>query len=174
MSQPVLRPQDAVILAKLLSYGGRRPPLAHVAADLSISASEVHAGLKRLACSGLVVTPDRPVLEAVEEFFVHAVKYIFPAKRGEVTRGLPTSYAAPPLNRHITGGSELPPVWPFPEGDRRGVTLEPLYRTVPAAALKDSNLYEVLALLDAVRAGRARERRLAAKALALKVRRVHA
>ena len=51
MSQPVLRPQDAVILAKLLTYGGRRPPLAHVAADLSISASEVHAGLKRLACS---------------------------------------------------------------------------------------------------------------------------
>ena len=137
------------------------------------SASEVHAGLKRLSCSGLVVTSDRPVLDAVEEFFVHAVKYIFPAKRGEITRGLPTSYAAPPIDRLVTSGSELPPVWPFPEGDRRGVTLEPLYSTVPAAALRDSNLYELLALLDAVRAGRARERRLAAKALALKVRRAH-
>src|SRR5688572_2723896 len=48
MSQPALRPQDVVVLAKLLAYGGSRPSMAEVAADLSISASEVHAALKRL------------------------------------------------------------------------------------------------------------------------------
>jgi hypothetical protein len=75
---------------------------------------------------------------------VHGVKYAFPTKRGEVTRGLPTSYAAPPLNKHMEPGSELPPVWPFPEGQHRGVSLEPLYKTAPVAAVRDRVLYELL------------------------------
>ena len=173
MVQPALRPQDAVVLAKLLVYNGPRPPLAQVAVDLSISASEVHAALKRLARAGLVAGADAPVRQAAEEFFLHAVKYVFPAVRGEVTRGLPTSHAAAPLDREILGNSELPPVWPFSGGSHRGVTLQPLYSTVPIAALKDSALYEMLALLDAVRAGRARERRLAEKEIASRVRRAH-
>lgn len=170
MLQPALKPQDVVVLAKLLTYDGRRPPMVRVAVDLSISASEIHAALKRLARSGLVSDMDRPIRKAVEEFFLCAVRYAFPAVRGAVTRGVPTSYAAPPLNRHVMQGPDLPPVWPFPRGTHRGVALTPLYRTVPAAALNDSVLYELLALLDAVRAGRARERRLAEKELARRVR----
>lgn len=168
MSQPSLRPQDVLVLAKLLSYGGRRPPMAQIGADLSISSSEVHAALKRLALSRLVSSSadgNRPLLQAVEEFLVYGLKYAFPAKRGEITRGVPTSYAAPPLNKYIQPGSELPPVWPFPEGQQRGVSLEPLYKTVPAAALRDQFLYELLALIDALREGRARERKLAEKQL---------
>lgn len=168
MKQASLRPQDILVLAKLLSYGGRRPPMAQIGVDLSISSSEVHAALKRLALSRLVSSNsqgNRPRLEAVQEFLIHGLKYAFPAKRGEVTRGVPTSYAAPPLNKQIEPGSELPPVWPFPEGHQRGISLEPLYRTVPAAALRDQFLYELLALIDALREGRARERRLAEKEL---------
>jgi hypothetical protein len=48
------------------------------------------------------------------------------AQRGAVTRGMPTSYAASPLNAEIAPGDELPPVWPWPEGYTRGVALEPL------------------------------------------------
>ena len=173
MGQPVLRPQDVVVLAKLLTYKSRRPPLAQVAVDLAISASEIHAALKRLARAGLVSSADVPIRQAAEEFLIHAVKYVFPAVRGEVTRGLPTSYAAAPLNREIVGSSELPPVWPFAKGTHRGVTFEPLYRTAPSAALKDPSLYELLALLDGVRGGRARERRLAETELVRRVRRAY-
>src|SRR5260370_41089737 len=98
MSQPSLRPQDVLVLVKLLSYEGRRPPMAQMGVELSISSSEVHAALKRLTRSRLVsndASGNRPLLQAVEEFLVHGVKYVFPARRGEVTRGLPTSYAAP-------------------------------------------------------------------------------
>ena len=165
------------MLAKLLSYEGRRPSMAQVGVDLVLSASEVHAALKRLAASRLVsndLNNGRPVLESVEEFLVHGVKYLFPAKRGEVTRGMLTSYAAPPLNAEIAG-SDLPPVWPSPEGEHRGVALEPLYKTVPIAARRDPRLYEILALLDALRDGRARERRLAEKHLVSRLRQhVHA
>jgi hypothetical protein len=41
----------------------------------------------------------------------------------------------------------------------------PLYRSVPGAALRDPAFYEWLALVDAVRSGRARERRMAADEL---------
>ena len=61
-------------------------------------------------------------------------------------------------------------VWPFPEGQHRGVTLEPLYRTVPAAALRDPFLYELLALIDALRDGRAHERELAERELFRRLR----
>ncbi|OLC49969.1 MAG: hypothetical protein AUH43_06520 [Acidobacteria bacterium 13_1_40CM_65_14] len=173
MVQPSLRPQDVFVLAKLLSYKGRRPPMAQMSVDLSISSSEVHAALKRLVLARLVsgdAEGNRPLIEAVQEFLVHGVKYAFPAKRGEVTRGVPTSYAAPPLNSEIDSGSEPPPVWPFPEGEHRGVTLEPLYKSAPAAALRDPFLYELLALIDALREGRVRERKLAEKELIARLR----
>lgn len=54
-------------------------------------------------------------------------------------------------------------VWLDPEGTVRGEELEPLYRSVPRAARADAQLYEWLALVDAVGAGRTRERELAIK-----------
>jgi hypothetical protein len=147
--------------------------MAQMGADLSISASEVHAALKRLERAHLVANDPlgtRLVLQAVEEFLVHGVKYAFPPKRGEVTRGVPTSYAAPPLNRQFAASADLPPVWPHPEGKARGVSLEPLYRSAPTAALRDPALYQLLALIDAIRDGRARERKLAEAALRARIR----
>lgn len=168
MTQPTLRPQDILVLAKLLTYPAGRPAMAQMGRELSISSSEVHAALKRLVVSRLVSGDDegnRPLLKAVEEFLVHGLKYVFPPKRGEMTRGVPTSYAAPPLNTHIEVGSDPPPVWPSPEGQQRGTRLEPLYRTAPAAALRDQALYEFLVLIDGLREGRARERKIAEKEL---------
>lgn len=146
--------------------------MARMGADLSISGSEVHSSLTRLTAARLVSSAGeghRPALGAAEEFLVHGVKYAFPVKRGEVTRGVPTSYAAPPLAARFGPGSELPPVWPFAEGQARGVSLEPLYRTVPEAALRDEKLYELLALVDAIRDGRTRERRAAEQELVARI-----
>ena len=170
MSQLILRPQDVLILAKLLTYGGVRPPMLQMGADLLMSASEIHAALKRLEQAHLIANEGHPVLQAVEEFLVHGVKYAFPATRGGVTRGVPTSYAAAPLRRLIVASADLPPVWPHLEGSVRGVSLEPLYRSAPAAALRDPALYELLALIDAMRDGRARERKLAEEELRTRVR----
>lgn len=168
-----LHPQDVLVLAKLLAYGRQRPSMAQMGLDLSISPSEVHAALQRLERARLVIRDQeevRPSLQAVEEFLLHGVKYAFPVTRGEVTRGVPTSYAGPPLMAHFAGSSDLPPVWPHPSGSVRGVTLEPLYRTVPAAALRDRALYELLVLIDALREGRARERKLAESELRKRLR----
>jgi hypothetical protein len=84
---------------------------------------------------------------------------------------MPTSYAASPLKEHFASGEtkELPPVWPDPEGKIRGYSLEPLFRSVPYAARRDPQLYELLALVDALREGRARERNFAAEELGKRV-----
>ena len=163
-----LKPQDIVVILKLCGYGSKRPPFAQMAADLSMSPSEVHAALKRAQAAHLIHGPDmnsRPNFSAIEEFLVHGVKYAFPAEHGGSTRGLPTSYAAAPLNRLIAAGKEPIPVWPHPEGKKRGIALAPLYKTVPDAALRDPALYQKLALVDALRDGRVRERKLAEQEL---------
>lgn len=131
----------------------------------------MHASLKRLEGASLADNRSgRPILRAVEEFLIHAVKYVFPTQQGETTRGLPTAYAAPPLNDVIAGSGEPPPVWPDPEGEVRGVGFEPLCKSVARAARRDAVLYELLALVDALRDGRARERAVAERALSSRLR----
>jgi len=110
-------------------------------------------------------------LKAVEEFLIHGVEYAFPVQRGETTRGMPTAYAAPPLSDQIAANGDLPPVSPDPDGKVRGASLEPLHKPAPRAARKDPALHELLALIDALRDGRVRERRLAEKELTARLRR---
>ena len=65
---------------------------------------------------------------------------------------------------------EPPLVWPHPEGEVRGESIEPLYRSAVDAARRDSRLYECLALIDALRVGRARERKMAIDLLTKRLR----
>lgn len=107
-----------------------------------------------------------PLRKNLEEFLVHGVKYAYPPQHGALTKGIPTGYAAYPMNEMLTlGTNAVPPVWPHPEGDVRGYEFSPLYKSAPSAAVKDKELYAMLAILDAIRDGRARERELAIKEL---------
>lgn len=169
----VLKPQDVVVVLKLLEFQGKRPPLARIGEDLSMSVSEVHAAVNRLRAARLLhgsELGERPNRRSLEEFLLHGLKYVFPAQHGAMTRGLPTSYAAEPLRRYIRPGTEPVPVWPSPDGPVRGTAFEPLYSSVPQAARRDSCLYELLALLDAIRDGRTRERKIAEKELIARLR----
>lgn len=53
----------------------------------------------------------------------------------------------------------------------RGIAVQPLYKSVPMAAKKDKRLYEYLALVDAIRGGRARERSKAIEILSQRLER---
>jgi hypothetical protein len=170
----MLKPQDIVVALKLCGYGSKRPPFSQIALDLSMSSFEVHGAMKRFQAARLLHGPEvlnRPNLGTLEEFLIHGVKYAFPAQRGESTRGLPISYAAEPLKQLIVPSDEPIPVWPYPEGKKRGIAFAPLYRTVPAAAMRDPLLYKKLALVDTIRDGRMRERKLAEKELIKLLRR---
>ena len=163
-----LKPQDVIVALKLVTChgsasdetGGKWPSFSNLGLELGISSSEVHASVMRGTKAGLLGPGRKPRKAKILEFLLHGVRFAFFAERGSVTRGMPTAHAAPPLSDEIAG-DDLPPVWPDPEGKVRGETLEPLYRTAPTAAKNDPQLYELLALVDAIRIGRARERVMA-------------
>lgn len=132
-----------------------------------ICASETHASVKQAVVSGLAVAPARgewsPVRPNLLEFVLHGVRYIWPATAGPIKRGVPTAFGAEPLASQLTVVPGEAPVWAHPAGQAKGPTLSPIYRTAPQAALADPALHRLLALLDALRTGRARERSLASK-----------
>lgn len=75
---------------------------------------------------------------------------------------MPTGYAALALSELISAPAGEPPaVWPDKDGTVRGAPLYPLCPTASRAARRDSALYELLALFEAIRAGSHRERVLA-------------
>lgn len=163
--QIVLRPQDVVVLLRLTLPDAPQATYASLAGELKLTASEVHAAVERAQAAQLVRKPPRGkpqvLLESLRLFVVHGLRYCFPATRGELTRGVPTSYAAAPMKSLIVQPSEPPPVWPHKLGTVRGAALYPLYPTAPEAALGNLALYELLVLVDAIRAGSVRERALA-------------
>lgn len=162
----ILKPQDVVVLVAVALSGEAEKPNRALAADLSMSTSEISGAVNRLRSARLLyMDKKKPMKRAMEEFLICGVKYAYPPKRGGQTRGLPTSYAAPPLQHLLLQPESDPPVWPDPEGPVRGYSFSPLYRTVPQAAVKDAKLYEMLALIDAIRDGRPRETEIAVQEL---------
>lgn len=160
-----LRPQDLYICLKLAIIGEAPvPAFGRLAVDVMLSPSQVYAAVGRATAAGLLDAERRPRGRVLLEFILHGVRYAFYPERGEVTRGVPTAHAAPPIVHEIVAEG-LPPVWPDPEGSVRGETLRPLHRVVPKVARGDRKLYELLALVDVVRIGRARERKLAERYL---------
>lgn len=161
-----LKPQDLLVLLKVAANPSQRWTYAALGEALVMSASETHASVKRAVASGLAVAPARgewsPVRPNLQEFVLHGVRYVWPATLGPVKRGVPTSIGMEPLASQMAVAPGDAPVWAHPTGNAKGPTLSPLYRTAPQAALADPALHRLLALLDALRVGRSRERALAA------------
>ena len=162
-----LKPQDLLVLLKVAAHPPQRWTYAALGEALAMSMSETHASVKRAVASGLAVAPARggwsPVRPNLLEFILHGVRYIWPATPGPVKRGVPTAFGTEPLASMLTVAPGEAPVWAHPNGGTKGPTLSPLYRTAPQAALIDPALHRLLALVDALRTRRARERALATK-----------
>lgn len=164
----VLKPQDVLVLLKLVAVGQDTWSYNRLALELGMSPSEVHSAIKRALAAGLAVkkhTGIQPLIRNLVEFLLHGLRFVFIPEHRQLTRGMPTAHAAPPLKMIIVSDQEPPPVWPDPNGEISGMAFSPLYKSAPKAARQDQALYELLALLDAIRGGRAREREIAAKEL---------
>lgn len=172
-----LKPQDLLVLLKVAAHPPQRWTYAALGEALAMSASETHASVKRAVAAGLAVAPSSgewsPVRPNLLEFLLHGARYVWPATPGPVKRGVPTAFGAEPLASQLAVAAGEAPVWAHPQGQVKGPTLSPLYRTAPQAALADPALHRLLALLDALRTGRARERALAAKLMEAELMRSH-
>ena len=147
-------------------------PYAVVARELGMSAAEFHAAVQRLGQAGLVAPKDRRIRQgAVREFLIHGLRYVFPVVMGGLTRGTPIPYAARPLHEFISFGNENISVWPDASGEKLGYGVEPLHPSATKVASRDRRFYDVLALIDALRQGRTRERQIAEDELLKKIHR---
>lgn len=162
----MLKGQDVVVLLKLLG-SAEQPPVRDLAKQLGFDLAGTHRALRRLDEAGLYSTGRRRVHPAAaEEFLIHATKFSFPPRWGTEVRGVPTSWAVEPLKGKLVETEGLRPAWPYSKGAVRGLALDPLHPMVPKAALADPELWQLLALADALRSNEsARVIRLAAKLL---------
>jgi hypothetical protein len=158
MEQKCLRAVDLGVALRL----EHRPDEHYedLAGALGLSLSASHRSVQRLLMSGLLLPGARRVnRSALLEFLVHGARYAFPPSLGPEVRGVPTGGALAALREHLPDGSGA--VWPSAEGRSRGPALAPLYGGAPAAALRDERLHRLLALVDMLRMGQSRERRIA-------------
>jgi len=159
-----MKPQDIVILLKILAIENESWQQIPLAQSLKMSQSEISQSLNRSKYADLLDVNGRKVMRlALMEFLQYGIAYVFPQKPGPVTRGLPTAHSAPPLIYEIESNEVY--VWPSATGRVRGQSILPLYPSVTDVVKNDEILYELLALVDAVRVGRAREKNLAIKEL---------
>lgn len=183
----VIKGQDIVILLKLAClqdadrgegldhrerYGHHGDPYSvrNLEMQLGISKSEVNASIQRSLSSGLALRSrvsghPQPNRRNLHGFILHGLKFVFPAKPGGMTRGVPTAFDAPMLQDRLGRGGDHIHVWPFAEGYAMGQAVPPLFKSVPEAVRSDERLYEYLALVDAIRLGGQREWGVAADLL---------
>ena len=159
-----MRPQDIVILLKIIVKGGLHWYKKDLARKLYLSQSEVSESLHRSYLAKLIdYHKTRVNRQNLIEFIQHGLPYVFPAEVGTMVKGIPTAHSHPSIKKEIP--SELNYVWQDLEGTTRGLAIEPLYENQVKAAKEDDELYRLLALIDVLRVGKVREKRIAIQEL---------
>lgn len=160
-----MRPVDVVIMMKIIAFGHNSWRQKDIAESLFISNSEVSESLHRSQLAGLIDDIKQNLFRKnLLDFLQYGVKYVFPVSPGGLTRGIPTAHSAPMLRGNFVG--QMTFVWAEANGEVQGHEIEPLYSTIPRAVKIDSRFYEIMALIDMLRIGRAREIQLAVEQLA--------
>jgi hypothetical protein len=155
-----MKPQDVLVLLKIVSLREKQWSQLSLADELFMSQSEISQSIARSKYAGLIPVSGKSVhLLSFFEFLQYGIRFVFPQKPGPVVRGVPTAHSAKPLNEKIR--SEEDYVWPSAKGQARGHSIVPLYPSVVDSIKIDQELYEMLALVDALRAGRSREKEIA-------------
>jgi hypothetical protein len=160
-----MRPQDIVVLLKIIALKDTDWRNTDLAYALQISTSEISEALNRCKIAGLIDSKKRKVhLTSFKEFLITGLKYVFPVAPGALVKGVPTAHSASPIKKHISSGVDIY-VWPYAKGSERGQAIEPLYKTIAAVVHEDKFFYELLVIADTFRVGRTREIKFAIEEL---------
>ena len=167
-----MRPQDIVVLIKIISLKQTDWKNIDIANAVLISPSEVSEALNRCKIAGLIDSKKKEVnIDSFIEFLIYGLKYVFPVQPGSIVKGIPTAHSASPIKEHISSGSDIY-VWPYAKGTLRGQAIEPLYKNLPKAVENDVLFYELLVIIDTIRVGRVREIVIAIKELRKRIKNV--
>ena len=158
---PQLKPQDVLILLRILKEGETPMTQTALARDLFMSQSEISQSLARSSYAGLLGRTEQVVMKGLfMDLLRFGIAVIYPARPGSTSRGVPTAHSARPLIEEFVKANDVY-VWPWAKGQVRGQGIPPLYPTIPQVAMVDPEFHEWLALVDTLRVGRTRERNMA-------------
>jgi hypothetical protein len=159
-----MRPQDIVILVKVILLGRREWQYRDLANWLHLSISEISESLARSHIAGLVDESKRLVFrQSFMEFVQYGLHYVFPQLPGTMVTGVPTAHSQSFFKAKFV--SDLDYVWQDHEGEMRGLAIVPLYKGAPRAVKEDEELHKMLAAIDILRVGKAREIKVALEVL---------
>ncbi len=156
----MLQPRD-IVIALQLAHAGDAWTVRSLGDPIGVAPGSIHRGLERLASVGVYEPRGRSLNAAVlDELIRHGLRFVLGGGLGAETRGVPTAWGVAPLRERVSVSAPAP-VWPSPRGTERGPALTPIVDN--AVALLDSapKVATDLALVDAIRIGAARDRRLA-------------
>ncbi len=163
-----MRPHDIAVLLKIAAKGNHPWLMKELSIELGISTSEISESIHRSTLGRLIARDKKTLMRmALLDFLEHGLPYVYPQQPGALVRGIVIAHTAKPLCDEIVSSEAY--VWPYAEGNVRGQAIEPLHPKVPEACLKDLLFYELMALSDALRVGRAREKKLAIEALKARI-----
>lgn len=165
----MLKPQDTLLALKYLVMQQERTvlPVRALAESVGVSAGEVSKSTRRLVSAELIIQRDNRYLavqQALNEWLAYGVRYAYPTEYVGYGRGMATSWNCPHIRSEMLAPSP-PTVWSVSGGETEGKAIKPIHESVPFAASKDKDLYRILALVDAVREGKPRERKIARELL---------
>lgn len=153
-----MRPQDIPILLKIISLGDMPWQYRDISSSLKISISEISESISRSEQAGLIVNK-KVLRNSLFEFIQYGLHYVFPQRPGPIATGMATAHSHPYYKEKILSAS--PYVWPSFEGNMRGESIEPLYKGILNGAAEDEKFYLLMASVDIIRVGRAREKKMA-------------
>ena len=156
-----LKPQDVLVACRLALPGGYDLFQKQVAAALGLAPSTVFASLQNLRRARLVAGAGTTATAArakLLSFLVHGAPVVFLPVKTEMVRGIATGIFSPYFRDRFAEGKGVPLVWPYSRGREVGEGLVPLYPSLPLACSRDPALYQLMAAVDVLRVGRAREK----------------
>ena len=166
IKQPTLRPSDLVVACQLAITPEAQ--FSRLAESTGLSAGECHNAVRRLRLAHLLLaTERRPPTEVLHAFLVQGAPFAFPAVLGTQTIGVATAHSSPAFLDVV--GTNQTIVWPHADGSTRGQSLIPLFPGAPALSIRNPALYELLTIVDALRAGTTRVRKVAAELMAVRL-----
>ena len=164
----IMKAYDIILTLYLRLYPMQRQGMQDLA-DLmgGMSLSLIHKATKRLEAASVISRQgDRWHVsqEALHAICVHSVRYFFPVKPGEQTRGIPTAHSSG-LLQGLREGVGVDYVWPSADskGTIPGAAVAPLHASVYDIIKNEpeDKIYQALTYIDCFRVARAREKNIA-------------
>lgn len=165
-----IKPHDIIVLLKILLKGESGWKYEQLEEELGFSKSVIHRSLSRCA-KAKFISPnpfEYFFTSNLLEFLQHGIQYAFAVEPGKISKGIPTAHSAPVLNKLIIAENDQY-IWQDAKGSVRGQVIEPLDKRIAEIIKNDPELYDILALIDAIRVGKNREKEIAGKLLKEKI-----